>query len=176
MSPNIPSEALEFAGFVLTHCASIADANRDGELICPFAVIEKNGTQLIHFESETQEEAVSKGWASFDEAQSGSFPWAFGREGFYRGANGEGADVLTVTVWIPGMPNYYSVVQRFGRSQDQAIFLIGAPELFSHEERTAETVEHWDLNALERGVSQHRNAAMWSIWRDGDVSPPSSAV
>jgi hypothetical protein len=171
MSPSsIPDEALEFAGFVLVHCASIADANRDGELICPFAVIEKDGTQVINFESETQEEAVSNGWASFNEARLGNFPWAFGREGIYRAPDGAGIDVLTVTVWMPDMQNYYSIVQRFGRRQDQAIFFIGAPELFRHVRAgTAETVEHWDVPALERGVAQHCMGPMWPVWHAPDV-------
>jgi hypothetical protein len=145
---------------------NIADANRDGELICPFAVIEKDGTQVINFESETQEEAVSKGWASFEEAQSENFPWAYGREGIFRGPDGEGTDVLTVTVWIPNMKNQYSVVQRFGRGKDQAIFLIEAPELLVHKENSAELVEGWDVRAWGRGIGQHPKGPMWVVWRD----------
>jgi hypothetical protein len=160
----VPNEALEFAGFVLAHSAWIADANRDGELICPFAVIEKDGTQLINFESETQEEAVAKGWASFADARLGNYPWAFGREGILRTSDGEGTDVLTVTVWIPDMQSCCSVVQRFGRREDQAIFFADAPELLIHEGDSATLVKRWDAGGLERGIAQHPQGSMWPIW------------
>lgn len=68
---SIPDEAVEFAGFVLAHCAAIADSNRAGELICLFAVFRKSGRQeVIDFESETQAEAVEKGWKSLPAAQA----------------------------------------------------------------------------------------------------------
>jgi hypothetical protein len=45
-----PSEVMEFAGFVLAHCAAIADANRSGELICPFAVLsDGSGRRVVDF-------------------------------------------------------------------------------------------------------------------------------
>lgn len=163
---SIPDEALEFAGFVLVHCALIADSNRDGELICPFAILEgDDGTQVVDFESETQQEAVSKGWASLAEAQSKKVSWGFGREGIYREPDGNGTDALTVTVWISGMQDHYSVVQRFGRRQDQALYLIGAPDVLMHEGNHAEPVQRWNAEALERGVAQHRKGTRWSAWR-----------
>lgn len=163
---SIPNEALKFAGFVLAHCAAVADSNRAGELICPFAVLEStDGRQVVDFESETQGEAVSKGWASLSDAKSNTVSWAFGREDLYREPGGSAVDVLTVTVWMPGMNEHYSVLQRFGRRGDRAIILIGVPELLMHKGDFAEPVEHWDKEALERGIAMHPKGAMLSEWR-----------
>lgn len=163
---SIPNEAVEFAGFVLAQCAAIADSNRGGELICPFAVLEGDGGRhVIDFESETQEEAVSKGWASLAEAKSNTASWAFGREGSYREPGGSAVDVLTVTVWMPGMSEHYSVLQRFGRRDDRAIYLIGTPELLKHSGDSAVPVEHWNEKAVERGIAMHPKGTMWSEWR-----------
>jgi hypothetical protein len=160
---SVPNEALEFAGFVLAHCAAIADANRAGELICPFAVLEgDDGRQVVDFESETQEEAVSKGWASLGEAKAKKVSWAFGRQGLYREPDGNSIDVLTVTVWMSNLKEHYSVMQRFGRREGQAIYLIGAPELFKHKGDYAEPVERWNEKALKRGVANHPKGSMWS--------------
>lgn len=163
---SVPNEALELAGFILAHCAAIADANRAGELICPFAILEgDDGRQVVNFESETQEEAVSQGWASLGEAKSSKVSWTFGREGFYREPDRNALDVLTVSVWMPGMTEHYSVLQRFGRREAQAIYLIGSPELLKHEGESAEPVEVWNEKAIERGVANHPKGAMWLQWR-----------
>lgn len=163
---SVPNEAIDLAGFILAHCAAIADSNRAGELICPFAVMEgDDGRRIVDFHSETQEEAVFRGWASLVDAKSNAQSSAFGREGLYREPDGGAVDVLTVTVWMPGMKEHYSVLQRFGRQGDQAIYLIGAPELLKHMEDAAEPVEDWDEKAVERGVAHHPKGEMWSAWR-----------
>nr|GEU28411.1 hypothetical protein [Tanacetum cinerariifolium] len=150
----------ELAGFVLAHCAAITDANRAGELICPFAVLGgDDGRQVVDFEAETQEEAVSQGWASLGEAKSSKVSWAFGREGLYRERDGNALDVLTVSVWMPGMTEHYSVLQRFGRREDQAIYLIGSPELLKHEGEFAEPVEVWNEKAIGLGIELPTSAS-----------------
>lgn len=163
--PSLPDKAIEFAGFVLVHCAAIADANRQGELICPFVVLaDDSGRRVIAFESETQEEAISKAWSSLAEAQAGKVWWAMGREGIYRDPDGTGTDVLTVSVWIPRMKTHYSWMQRFGRSSDQAVYFIGEPEMLMHEAESATTVPAWDRSALQRGISSHPRAQSWASW------------
>jgi hypothetical protein len=163
---SIPKEALEYAGFVLIHCAAIADSNRGGELICPFAVVAgTDGRRVINFASDTQQEAVAKGWASLDEARSNQVWWAFGREGIYREPDGKGTDVLTVSVWLPHMSHHYSITQRFGRDGDQELFLIGEPELLEHKTDLAEPVARWDQPALARGIASHPQGSRWAQWR-----------
>jgi len=162
----LPDEAIEYAGFVLVHCAAIADANREGELICPFAVLaDPDGKQVVNFESETQEEAVAKGWASLGEAKSRKVWWAFGREGIYRDPDGKGTDVFTVTVWTPRMKHHHSFSQRFGRGPDQALYLIGNTEALKHETDYAEPVQRWNEAALIRGIDSHPRGSHWSRWR-----------
>jgi len=162
----LPDEAIEYAGFVLMHCAAIADANREGELICPFAVVtDSTGRRVLDFESDTQEEAVAKGWASLAEAKSSKFSWAFGREGIFREPDGTGTDVLTVTVWIPGMKQHYSFTQLFGRGPDQGIYLIGRTRGLKHGEKDVEPVERWNKAPLVRGIASHPQGNRWSQWQ-----------
>jgi hypothetical protein len=163
---TIPDEALEFAGFVLAHCATIADANRGGELICPFAVVEGNGRrEVINFQSDTQEEAVAKGWSTLAQARTRHLAWAFGREGIYREPDGTGTDVLLVTVWIPRMTDHHTVQQCFGRGQDEAICLLGETKLLRHTERYAEPVDDWNQRALEQGIASHPKGSSWDTWK-----------
>lgn len=162
----LPDDAIEYAGFVLMHCAAIADTNREGELICPFAVFTgTDGRQVVDFESQTQEEAVAKGWASLPEAKSSKVWWAFGREGILRAPDGKGTDVLTVTVWIPGMKHHHSFSQRFGRAPDQGIYFIGNTEALKHETEYAEPLQRWNEIALARGINSHPKGSQWSRWQ-----------
>jgi hypothetical protein len=167
---TLPDKAIEYGGFVLSHCAAIADANREGELICPFAVISSSsGQEVLEFESETQEEAVSKGWESLAEAKSKGLWWAFGREGISRDADGTGTDVLTVTVWTPKMKFHHSFTQHFGRRADGSIRLVGGTELLKHEGEYAEPVERWNQSALLRGIKSHPQGARWQEWSRNDT-------
>ena len=162
---SIPDEAIEFAGFVLAHCAAVADSNRAGELICPFAVLRKSGQQeVVDFESETQAEAVENGWKSLPAAQSTRTGWAFSREGIFR-SNGSAEDVLTVSTWLPAMKEHISVLQRFGRGPEQELVLQGEPELLIHEAEGATEVEYWNRTALSRGIESHPQGKRWPEWR-----------
>jgi hypothetical protein len=167
---TLPDKAIEYGGFVMAHCAAIADANREGELICPFAVITSStGREVLNFESETQEEAVSKGWASYAEAKRTGVWWAFGREGIYRDAEGKGTDVLTVTVWIPQMKFHHSFTQQFERRPDHGIRLVGTTGLLKHEGEYAEPVERWKQSALLRGIESHPQGGRWREWSRNDA-------
>ncbi len=161
----IPDESLEYAGFVLAHCAAIADSNRDGELICPFAVLTSNaGRHVVNFESETQSEAVSKGWDSLADAKSNGLWWAFGREGIYRTSDGA-SDVFTVSVWLPRMKQHISILQRFMRGTSQELRLVGNVELLMHGTESATTVAKWNQAALTRGIASHPKGTRWVEWQ-----------
>lgn len=162
---SIPDEALAFAGFVLAHCAAVAEANRDGELVCPFAVLRDAEKQqrLVHFESETQAEAVEKGWRSLTAAQSTGSAWAFAREGIFKSDNVE-EDVLTVSTWLPTMTAHFSVLQRFRRGTNQELVLFGEPVLFVHEPDGAAQVDAWNRSALSAGVRSHPRGDRWLDW------------
>ena len=108
---------------------------------------------------------MANGWASLDDARSRKVWWAFGREGIYRKSDGQGTDVLTVSVWLPRMSHHYSVLQRFGRKPGQELHLIGEPELLEHKTDVAEPVMRWDQGALARGIASHPQGARWAEWR-----------
>jgi hypothetical protein len=166
---NIPDEALEYAGFVLAHCAAVADEHRLGELICPFAVlVDENGRHVVDFESESQAEAVEKGWRTLPDAKSRKQWWAFGREGTYRAPDNSAADVLTVTVWLPKMKHHISVLQKFFRGPNQELRLQADVELLKHEGETASLVEEWNRAAFDRGIAAHPQGSRWKEWR-GDA-------
>ena len=162
---SIPDEAVEFAGIVLAHCAAVADSNWEGELICPFAVLRRSGRQeVVDFESETQADAVEKGWKSLSEAQSTKTGWAFGREGIFRSTD-SAEDVLTVSTWLPAMKEHISVLQRFSRGPEQELVIQGEPELLIHGADGATEVESWNRSALSRGIESHPQGKRWSEWR-----------
>lgn len=163
---SIPDDALEYAGFVLAHCAAIADSNRSGELICPFAVLTgSSGREIVNFESESQAEAVEKGWESLSDAKAKNVWWAFGREGINRSADGTGRDVLTVTVWLPHMTAHISVQQLFTRGPEQEFHLIDDSELLIHGADVASPDEKWDRTLVARGIASHPQGSRWSEWQ-----------
>jgi hypothetical protein len=161
-----PSQSIEFAGFVLSHCAVIADGHRSGQLICPFAALcdSKGQLRVVAFESETQEEAVGKGWSSLDTAREEGEWWGFGREGLVRTADGP-LDVLIVTVWTPEQEDTFSITQTFGRAEDGSLYLIGEPELLLGGREESLVQAQWDSEALLRGIAQHPHGGKWSEWR-----------
>lgn len=163
---TLPSpEALDFAGFVMMHCGLIADENRAGELICPFAVIwGENGRRVENFESETQAEAVERGWASLAASRERSEWWAFGREGLYRTEHGP-EDVLVVTVWTPELDEPFTVMQPFARATDESLRVIGSPQLFTGGRHEPERVDEWDASSFYRGMESHPRSARLASWR-----------
>jgi hypothetical protein len=162
---SIPDEAVEFAGFVLAHCAAVADTNRNGELICPFAVLRKGGHQeVVDFESESQAEAVDKGWKSLPEAKAKRSGWSFGREGIFR-QEATAEDVLTVSTWLPSMKDHISVLQRFRRGPEHELVLLGGPELLVHSPESATEVKEWNRAALARGIESHPQGRRWAEWQ-----------
>jgi hypothetical protein len=162
MGSNVPSSAIELAGFVLFHCAVIADLNRNGELICPFVVLsDESGRRSIEFESETQEEAIEKGWASLDHSIEKSESWAFGREGLLR-IEDSVSDVLLVSIWEPGMTSTLKIRQRFSRGQENELYLVGSPELLLAVDDGSFLIDTWDQVALMRGIMLHPKSHKWS--------------
>jgi hypothetical protein len=161
---TVPRQAVEFAGFVLMHCALIADNNRGGELVCPFAVVEADGERLvIEFEADTQEAAIDQGWASLGHWMSSANGWALGREGLYR--PGDGVDAMAVTVWVPGMATPATAIQKFGRDGEHALYLIGSPELIVHGPATAQPVGDWERADLLKGIALHPHGERWARWQ-----------
>ena len=98
----LPDEVIGHAGLTMMQAALIASVLKEEELICPFAVVSKGpNRQSVAFESETQDEAVSKAWASLDERRSHIDLWAFAREGLISMPEGK-VDVLVWFEWKRG--------------------------------------------------------------------------
>lgn len=162
---TVPKRAVEFAGYVLMHCANLADGNRKGELVCPFAIVEEDGErQVVEFAAETQEEAVERGQASLDDYRDSAERWGLAREGVYQ-TGGKTHDVLVVTVWIEGMEHSASVVQKFGRDDARALYMIGTPDLITHVGETARHVGDWARAHLLKGVASHPRGDKWAQWQ-----------
>jgi hypothetical protein len=156
----LPEAVLRHAGLVMTQAASIASVLQDGELICPFAVITKGeNRQSIEFESETQDEAVLKGWESLDELREKIDLWAFAREGLTKGPEGKN-DVLLVAAWTHGMSEPVLFLQGFLPRSKGGFALVG-PLIAQDQPR-----EDLDriADSFMQGVREHPKGHLWQGW------------
>ncbi len=159
-------EALNFGGFVLAHAAVVANALEPGELICPFAVV-SNGSdrQILHFEAESQTEAVEQGKASLEQLKAKIDFWAFGREGLYGEIDKPEAkvDALVVSAWTHGMEEAVNLLQRF-RTKQAGFALFGPIEVVVNGQ-----VQEGDLAAamravVKQGIAKHPQGGNWGSW------------
>ena len=145
----------------MMQAASIASVLGEEELICPFAVISKGpDRQSVAFESETQDEAVSKGWASLEEWKGEIDLWAFAREGLVATPEGK-VDVLVVAAWGPMMNEPVVFTQRFLPSTKGGFALLGPIEIqdlpVAELDRVAE--------AFSAGIAEHPKGGKWFEWK-----------
>jgi len=162
---SVPDVVARHAGLVMTHAAAIASVLKQGELICPFAVITSGeNRQSLAFEAPTQDEAVAKGWASLDELKGQIDLWALAREGLVRGPNGK-EDVLLVAAWTHGMSEPAIFIQRFLPRARGGFALVGPIEV---QEQPAAELQRIGERFLE-GVHSHPEGHLWSTWRGDDA-------
>ncbi len=157
----LPNDVTRHAGLTMMQAASIASVLGEHELICPFAVVSKGSDrQFIAFESETQDEAVAKGWASLDEWRGQIDLWAFAREGLVSSPEGK-VDVLVVAAWGPTMNEPVIFTQQFNPSAKGGFALLGPvaiPDLAATDlNRVAE--------AFSAGVAEHSKGGKWYDWQ-----------
>lgn len=162
----IPDSLVLLAGFVLAHAAwSVSDLPK-GELLVPLAVVEKSGQrQLLRFEAQTQEQAITAGQAALSQRQPQLDAWAFGREGSMT----EGADkvdVLSVDAWAKGMTRPITFVQAF-RPYSSGAFRIRGNAMAIVDGKVLKGAEADRLvTKLYEGVLQHPKAGqLWKGWR-----------
>jgi len=159
------NDVIEFGGFVLAHCAAIAAASGPGDLICPFAVVTKGeNRQVVDFESETQQEAIEKGWASLDEWREMIDLWGFGREGLLSDGSSQKVDVLSVSVWEPGMSEVVNMFQRFSPTSAGAFYLFGPTEFSINGQAPDGSIEGKLQGWLMTGILRHPHGVKWSTW------------
>jgi hypothetical protein len=156
----VPDIVLRHAGLVMTQVASIASVLKDGELVCPFAVIAKGeDRQAIAFEALSQDKAVSEGWASLEKYKDLLDLWAFAREGLINGPDGK-EDVLVVAAWTHGMIEPVTLYQRFLPKAKGGFALVGPV--------VAEDQPEADLgriaDAFTEGIQEHPKGHLWDSW------------
>ena len=156
--------ALLLAGFVLAHASwSISDTP---ELLVPLAVVQTNGErQLMRFEADTQEEAITHGKAKMASLGSSVDAWALAREGMFN-ENGQKVDVILVDPGGKGVEHRVTLIQRFEPYSKRHHFrLIGEPELIidGHWQDSAKVKD--DLATVRRGILEHPKVApLWTDW------------
>jgi hypothetical protein len=172
---TLPEDAAEFAGLVLAHCASIASSLEPGQLICPFAVVQTDdGRTAVDFPSDTQQEALTKGWAHLDSSKEFASYWALGREE-YINENGTKVDALAVSVWKPGMPHPVHFLQRFLPVASGAFRLFGALEMAIDRPGQSGHVllqGAWRgifESHLRSGIASHPKGGHWIEWSKHDA-------
>lgn len=133
---------------------------RPGELVCPFIVISKGeDRQSIEFKANTQDEAVSRGWASLDEYRTRVDLWAFAREGLINGPSGK-EDVLSIAVWKPGMEEPAIFLQAFLPTGRGGFALLGP--VVAQNQSPADLSRIADL--FDDGVRAHPKGHLWKPW------------
>ena len=167
MLVEISDDAVRFGAFVLAQCAAIAATNAPGDLICPFAVFVKDGQrQSIDFESDTQDEAVEKGWDHFNRYHDSVEYWAFGREGYFTFPDGR-SDVLVTSVWRPGMSDPITFLHRFAPTSQGAFRLKGKTEVLIDDQFFSQPEHPFFEKALAEGIASHPKGRLWSTWVGG---------
>ncbi len=169
MSPD--ESAARFGGFVMAHAALVASELEEGELVCPFAVVEKDGRREVwDFEAETQEEAIERGKASLHQLELGTDAWAFAREGLMsRPDSPDKQDVLLVSAWAPGLEEPLVLIQAFNPAPAGGFALIGELEIHAGSEALAPNVEAVLQAEALNGVALHPRNIPWAVWHGQKV-------
>jgi hypothetical protein len=160
---RIPDHVARHAGLVMAQAASIASNLEVGELICPFAVITKGeNRQSIVFEAATQDEAISKGWDSFQTLKDQVDIWSLAREGLQKGADGK-VDVLVVVAWAHGMEDHAVFTQKFSPKSKGAFSLIGPVAI---QDQPSSELDRIAISFTE-GIQAHPKGHFWASWHSG---------
>jgi hypothetical protein len=163
----ISVSALSLGGFVLAHAAWILSEIEAGELLCPFAMLEKgDGRELLPFEADTQEEAIFGAKAHLMKLGSEIDAWAFAREGLIRDA-GEAVDVISVDLFARGMDEPVALVQRYQSLAPHGQFkLLGIPDVVINGTREDAATASTLLSSVREGAHEHEFAStLWNGWK-----------
>jgi hypothetical protein len=161
-------DALRFGGYVLAHTVWIASDLKNGELICPFGIIEiGDSREVIPFEAISQEEAIRLGKQKMNELTGSVDRWAFAREGFRSilGSALPKLDVLTVSAWSSSLDEPIVLQQCFSRSSKEAFSLLGPIEVLVHYQVCSEEIQSKLLPFVLQGIAQHPRGGSWSCWQ-----------
>ena len=164
---DIPDHALALGGFTVAHATWSVSDLPDSELLCPLAIVERQGQrELLRFEAETQEEAISEGKRVMAEEKDAD-AWAFAREGAWRmQEGGEAQDVLVVDFCAEGMLNPLTVVQPFERFTKSGRFrVVGEMMIASSGQVLDSASSHKLIEGIKAGIQEHSKVAeLWHTW------------
>jgi hypothetical protein len=135
--------------------------------IVPLAVVERHGhRELLRFEAETQEGAISEGKRVMAGAKAAE-AWAFAREGALRmQGGGESQDVLVVDFWAEGMLNPLTLIQPFERYTKSGRFrVVGDMIITSGGQMLDSASASKVIEDIKAGIEEHsRVAELWHTW------------
>jgi hypothetical protein len=160
-------DAVRFGGMVLAHAAWIASELEEGELVCPFAIIQTGSErEVVPFESNSQAESIERGKASFQDFSRKVDLWSFAREGLrsYLGPDDTKVDVLTVTAWKRGLDEPIVLQQAFIPRATGRFKLLGSLEVSVHGMIPPEPTHSVLRSIALQGVGQHPQGDSWTSW------------
>ena len=161
------SDSILLLGFTLAHAAwSIAEAEVK-ELLCPLAFIERDGNlELLRFESEVQEDAISMGKDYIDLHKENAIVISFAREELLT-EQYKKVDVLLVECWAKHETEHYGVIQKFMPNEGKGKFrLLGDPIILIDGLTQTEGTVTKLKERLEQGIQSHSEVAqLWSQWK-----------
>jgi hypothetical protein len=165
---SLTSDPILLLGFTLAHAAwSIAEAEVE-ELLCLLAFIEHNGNlEMLRFESETQENAISKGKDHISIHKDDALVSSFAREGLFSDQS-EKIDVFLVESWSNTETDSYGIIQKFVPNQGKGKFqLIGEPIMLINGVIQTEEIANKFKEKLEQGIQSHfKVAPLWNTWKN----------
>jgi hypothetical protein len=145
----------------MAHAAAVASVLEPGQLICPFAVLAKDGNrQSLAFEAETQDEAVALGWESLEKYKDRFDIWALAREGLVSAPNGK-EDVLVVATWTRGMAEAAVFTQGFLPIAKGGFRLLGPIAVRAQPESALPRIRE----LFYAGIAKHPKGHLWQSWR-----------
>ena len=164
---TIPDGVLLIAGYVLAHATySVSDLQSD-ELLIPLAVTQTGEKQeVLRFEAETQEEAISKAKNELEKLKSSVDIYAFAREGSMKQENGKEIDVITIDAWEKGLKHKVTIIQPFkpNNGNNEFNILPGTMVVVDGEALDSKIQNHF-IKIVEEGVSYHPKGAYWNEWK-----------
>lgn len=160
----IPQALLALAGFAFAHATWSVSDLPSGEMLVPLAIVEQSGLrELLRFEAESQEQAISEGKETLARHEGQFDAWAYAREGQVKEGD-RYIDVLTVEAKARGDRASIVFVQRFQPFSSGSFRLLGVPIVAIDGRALPEAEAQSYLAGLYVGIQSHSKAA--EHWRD----------
>lgn len=152
----LTAPAIKLGGFLLAHALWIISELPPGDPYTPQALCEgSEGRELLVFEADTQEEAITKGKMFMDTALTRFDRCAFARDGVV--TSDSVIDVVSVDI-IDGKDRQ-TVVQAYAPAAEQPFRLLGNELVASHHAAGQATEIARTRQLLHEGAAEHRAAA-----------------